>query len=341
MPSLFRKKQKKHTGPPTVFFRQGQFVCGGCGDPLPLEDYTPLTMGECQACGDSTFVPLRIAGFWLCVPLGGGGMGSVYAAYHEDAEDEQFAVKILPRRKKQDASLIQNLLDEAEVSSRISGHPCVVNFVDSGVEDDEHYLASELVRGERLDRRIDHGGKFTETETLLIGLQLLSAETHIYNHGYLYRDMKPQNVIMTEERGAVLYDYGLCMPVEDAVQDQRGDTFDGSVLYFPPERATGEGEHACSEIYSLGMVMYHVVTGKPFFAGEDAVNIAKRHISSLRLGTSPRMGKQGGKMKGIAPDLGDVIGRMTERPPHRRYQSFLAVERDLLEALVRRFGDGT
>lgn len=337
MTIFFNKKKKaEEAGSPVEYYRRGEIKCGACSKLFSLESCVSLSMTECPSCGESIFVPLKIADFWLCAPLGGGGMGAVYAAYREGGGKEEYAVKVLPRKKKGDRELIETLSQEAEVCRAISGHPGLVNYVDSGLYDTEYYLAMEFVHGMRLDRRIAKGGKFREAEVLLAALQILSAEAHIYNRGYLYRDLKPQNVIVSKERGTVLYDYGLCKPLIDALTPVEGGHFRGSVFYCPPERATGEAEYMCSEIYSLGMVMYHALTGKPFFDSENSNTLVKRHVSSLRLGQSLREGKHGGKMKLLQSDMADVLSRMIEREPQRRYQRVVDLEHDLIKILSNR-----
>ncbi len=321
--------RQKNTDDAVAHLKAGRLLCGGCKKLVPLEGQPPLTIAKCAFCNRHNFIPLRVGGFWLVEPLGGGGMGSVYKACHEDKGEEEFAVKVLPRGELQNQAFINNLLHEAELCKHLSGHPCLVNFVDSGFDNSEHYMATEFISGERLDKRIEARGRLPEHEVLALGLRLLSAEAHICQKGYLYRDMKPENVIITKGRGAVLYDYGICMTLEDAIADQ-GDTFEGSPLYFPPERVLGEGERPYSEIYSLGMVMYHTLTGKPYFSSDEVNTIARQHLSFLRLLN------KGAKMKNIRADLAEVIDRMIKRNPVHRYQSFIEVEHVLFDLLMKR-----
>ncbi|OGV62457.1 MAG: hypothetical protein A3K19_33405 [Lentisphaerae bacterium RIFOXYB12_FULL_65_16] len=311
-----------------VCFHQGQLPCAGCGRQFPIDSAKALTVDHCPYCNGPNLVPMRVAGFWLFSPLGAGAMGAVYKAYHDDRQGELFAVKILPREGKDDPHLIDNLTREAEVTRAISGHPCVAKLVDAGFMDGEHYLTTEFIVGERLDNRIARLGKIPMTEVLLIGLRLLAAETHIYNCGYLYRDMKPGNVMIPEDRGAVLYDYGIAQPLNTA-RFHVSDEFDGTPLYFPPERVLGTGEQASSEIYSLGLVLFHAASGfsymDPSVTAGEIQSIARRHLSGIRSGM---------ELKAVQPpDLAAVIGKMIQREPWQRYQSFVEAENAFLELL--------
>jgi serine/threonine-protein kinase len=183
----------------------------------------------------------------------------------------------------------------------------------------------EFVHGERMDHRIKRLGKIPETEMILIMLRLLAAETHIYSRGYLYRDMKPQNVILNDRTGAVLFDFGICVSIEAALDDS-ANLIAGTPMYFPPERLTGEGESAAGEIYSLGMVLYHGITGRNYFTNRELEAMAAKE-------TLPAMLLNKNKMDGIPNDLAEVITRMIQRHPKKRYQRFIEVERELLRLL--------
>jgi len=186
----------------------------------------------------------------------------------------------------------------------------------------------QCIDGERLDKRIQRLRKLPEVEALLIALRILAGETHIYNQGFLFRDMKPENVIVNND-GAFLFDYGICIRVEDAYEDM-GDVVSGSPIYWPPERVMGEVEMARSEIYSIGMVLYHCVQGEPYFQAKEIDAMARKHVRSFRLSNFDQ------KMKGLNPDLARVIVKMIARDPNDRYQSFAEVEYELTRILEKR-----
>ena len=298
-------------------YEEGVLACVHCDVRLPLDKLDPLKMVECPQCGQINFVPLRVGKYWLFEPLGGGGMGSVYKAIHRDVADRMFAVKILSREEKTKPANIYALLNEARIGQIIGDHPCLVKFVDSGCEDGEYFAAMEMVRGERLDKHIDRTGRMPEANVLQLALHLLAAEQHIYRCGYLYRDMKPENIIINTDGYAILFDYGLCIPREEALHPD-DEYVSGSPYYLPPERLLGTGEDAFSEIYSIGMVMYYAISGQTFFDAEEVEALAKRHLSKVRLSVS-------GKLKNMRPELVEVLSRMIKQEPNERYQSFREV----------------
>ena len=317
---------------PADDFREGVFECVGCGRRLPIADFPELSLQPCPKCRKQNFVPKQIGGYWLFAPLGGGGMGSVYKAYPPDPASGVAAVKILPRDRQNDPELRQRLLEETETTLALAQHPGIANAVGSGLEDDECYLATKCVAGERLDIRLARVGKLAEKEVLLIALRLLSALVHVYNRGYLFRDMKPQNVIVGSD-GACLFDFGICLTIDQALT---GDSTNvqGSALYYPPERVSGAGERPHSEIYSLGMLLYHALTGSPYFTAKDIETMTQLNVRKKRLLQHDE------KIRKIGPDLVGILEKMIERDPAERYQNFVNVERNLLRALALRCGTG-
>ena len=321
----FFTKKEEH---PLEAYTNGAFACTKCGRRTPLQGLTPLEMGRCSHCDMSNFVPKRINGFWLFYPLGGGGMGAVYKAYHEQFLGQFYAVKVLPREKRRDPELIHNLQSEAAIVSALGQHPCVVSGVESGYRDDEHYLATQFIEGERLDKRIERLGRLPELEVILIALRILAAEAHIYNQGYLFRDLKPENILITGTEGAYLYDYGICITIDNALKEI-GEFVEGSPFYMPPERLSGGGERPRSELYSLGMVLYHALAGKTYFNAKELQQLARQLTSTARLSNLD------GKMRKIPEDVATVIDQMIKREPERRYQTYIDVERDFVKLLAK------
>lgn len=320
--ALFGRRNKTYH--PVEIYMAGVFACSECGAHNPLDGYEPLALGHCSHCGAANFVPLRIAGYWLMQPLGGGGMGAVYLAWHESDLSRRFAVKILPREQKHAPRLIETLQREFDIVTRLGTHPCIVGAIDSGQEGDELFLVMDYIDGERMDEAIRRLRQMSPRETALIGLRILAGETHLYNQGFLFRDLKPQNVIITENDGAFLFDFGICMTVEEALEDA-GDMVQGSPIYFPPERLTGEGETAASEIYSLGMLMYHALEGEPYFTSNEINTIARQHMRSMRLSNA--------KMRHIPESFAVLINNMICRDQGDRYQNYVDVEQELYRLL--------
>ena len=311
-------ENKQNLNRQLALYEDGNFACQECKHEMALEEVHPLSMVECPECKSVNFVPLKLDRFLLFRPLGGGGMGSVYKGYDPEGERNSFvAVKVLSREGKNCPTTIRALLNEGRIANIIGDHPCLTKCLASGYENGEYYCALEYVEGQRLDQMIELRGKIDEKIVMQIALHLLAAEQHVYNCGYLYRDMKPENIIINNDGYAVLVDYGLCQTRKLAL-NPREEFVSGSPYYLPPERLLGEGEDACSEIYSLGMVMYYAITGETFFNASEAEKLAKRHVSNLQLPLAT-------KMKGLDPNLIKILSAMVNQDPKKRFQGFAQV----------------
>jgi len=306
-------------------YADGFFPCLNCGHHIPVKDLVALQMVECTKCQSINFVPLKIGEFLLYEPLGGGGMGSVYKACWREAPKDLFAVKVLAREEKTHPVHIQALLNEARTAEIIGDHRCLAKGIASGYEDSEYYSAMECVEGNRLDQLIDLHQKLPEKDVLQIALHILAAEQHIYNCGFLYRDLKPENIIVNAEGYAVLIDYGLCLPRENAL-NPADEYVSGSPYYLPPERLLGLGEDAYSEIYSLGMVMYYALSGKAYYNADEVEALAKRHVSKVRLSMTS-------KLRGFRPELQEVMSKMIQQEHGARFQTFVEAATAIKEIL--------
>lgn len=315
------KTPVEHVAELLATLNSGRLPCPVCRKAADLKDLESLQMTECHRCGEISFVPLRIEEYWLVKPIGGGGMGSVYKAYHPEDPEHTFAVKILARSDRDRPSRAHALLTEARTARALGGHPCLVRHTASGFAGNECFFAMDFVEGESLDRRIDHVGRLPEHEVLLMALYVLAAEQHIYRRGYLYCDLKPQNILLSPRGGAVLLDYGLCTP-RDRAEDPEADFVAGSPYYVPPERLQGKREDACSEIYSLGMVMYHALSGQTFFDADEVESLAQKHLADVRVAVSS-------KLRRFHPGIVSVLTGMLRQEPEERYQSFPDVARAL------------
>lgn len=318
--------QKIHAKPRVKEISNGYMSCVQCGESLLLDEYNPLSIERCQYCDTPNFFPLKIKNFWLYEPLGGGGMGSVYHAFVEEDPELELAVKVLPRTKKRDEFLVKTLLREAEIGHSFGEHQHLVRIYDYGFADDEYFSAAEYVDGVRLDQVIDSPLQRPLKQILLWALQILAAEQHMFDCGYLFRDLKPQNIIINNEGNIKLIDYGLALSVEDALKEQ-SDSLEGSPNYLPPERIVGAGEAQCSEIYSLGMVIFHAVARQPYYTSEEVMTLVTKHVTSLRISNVSR------KLPyGTDPELIRILTKMIMRTPKERYQTYKEVAAELFKA---------
>jgi serine/threonine protein kinase len=303
-------------------YEQGVFQCPYCGTRMALANSEPLEAGNCPNCEKLIMFPHKISHYWLFQMLGGGGMGIVYKAFHEHHHRSVYAVKILPRHARQNRRLFLALQREAQMSTRFAGHPTIVNVVAHGWSDGEYFMASEYVKGETLTARIDRLGCLDELDALNITMDLLKAVQFVAAKSYLYRDLKPDNVLVNDQGRAFLLDFGLCLSRIVAARDL-GDVIEASPIYVPPERLVGEGEDVRSEIYSLGMLLYQSSLGCTYFNAKEADSLLRQHVSQFRLSDSlTRLDK-------LAPDLGAVVSKMIKRQPQERYQDCRSLAEDL------------
>jgi serine/threonine protein kinase len=328
--NLFKQKKRDIEKKPNLdLLNNQQFQCEYCGTINSLIGTTPLSFAPCAKCEAPNFIPYFIHTYWLYKPLGGGGMGSVYKAIYWNNPNWEFAVKILPRERKFEQHLIDSLINEAAIGKTFGRHPHLVAVADYGQYQDEHFAALEFSQGERLDQVIDENDSINQKYILLWALQLLSALQRIWDSGFLYRDMKPQNVMIDHDGNAILFDYGLCIDKNQSI-NPNSDMVDGSPLYMPPERIVGMPENMSSEIYSLGMVIFHALTKKTYYTSTDAYALAKKHVTSLRVSSvNNRL------PNGISPKIAPLVDHMIARIPTHRYQTYKEVAADIRNIYVQ------
>jgi len=310
-----------------VDWTAGVYKCPLCEKPLPLESLPRLQMHPCPRCQKMIFVPEQIGGYFLYEPCGGGGMGSVYKAVSTKFPGRVLAMKVLSRQCKDKPAEIHALLNEARISATFQGCDFVAASLDSGCANGEYFAVMEFIEGERLDKMIDRRKQIPEDELLKLALHILAAEQHIYRCGYLYRDIKPENIIVNPNGYAVLLDFGLCMPRTKAAGPSTEEFVSGSPYYLPPERLQGTGETAASEIYSLGMLIYYALTGKTYYDASEVEELAQRHLATLRVNSVS-------KMEGVRPSLSALLDSMIRQNPKDRPQSFHEVA-EAIKAILK------
>ena len=310
------KKQTINTKPSLKALGKNFILCSKCGVSIDLNTQTPLSITRCKECETPLFIPMLIKDYWLYEPLGGGGMGSVYHAFHKEDIEFEFAVKILPRKRNTDKYLIKSLLTEAEICWQLGEHQHLNKVLDFGCYKNEHYAVFEYIEGTRLDQIIESPIKRPDKQIILWALQILSAEQHMYDKGFLFRDLKPQNIMIDKNGNVKLFDFGLAMPVEKALHND-SDQIQGSPYYLPPERIVGAGESQYSEIYSLGMVLFHIIAGHPYYSAEDIKSLVGKHVVALRVSNIRSKLPPKTNSKLIA-----ILEKMIERVPENRYATY-------------------
>lgn len=207
--------------------------------------------------------------------IGGGGMADVYRA-KDLLLNRPVAVKILHEQFKQDKEFIEKFQREAQAAARLS-HPNIVNIYDVGVADGDHYIVMEYVPGRTLKDRIRQEGHLPVGESLRIAREISEALAHAHANNLVHCDIKPHNILMMPDGHAKVADFGIARAVTESTMTYSGNVV-GSVHYFSPEQAKGTMITPKSDVYSLGVVLYEMLTGKLPFTGETPVSIAVKHL---------------------------------------------------------------
>ncbi len=207
--------------------------------------------------------------------IGSGGMADVYRA-HDQLLDRIVAVKILHAQFKNDAEFIEKFHREAKAAAGLS-HANIVNIYDVGIERDDHYIVMEYVRGNTLKERIKEDGRIPVPEALRIAEEIAEALAHAHSNHLVHCDIKPHNILLTDMGHAKVADFGIARAVTESTMTYSGNIV-GSVHYFSPEQAKGTIITPKSDVYSLGVVLYEMLTGELPFTGENPVTIAMKHL---------------------------------------------------------------
>lgn len=207
--------------------------------------------------------------------IGEGGMANVYLAYDTILERE-VAVKVLRGDLSTDEKFVKRFQREAKAASSLN-HPNIVEMYDVGEDDGNYFIVMEYVNGKTLKSLIKKRGSLSLSETIDIMLQLTSGISCAHDSYIIHRDLKPQNVMILEDGRVKITDFGIAVALNSAELTQTNSVM-GSVHYLPPEQANGSGATVKSDIYSLGILMYELLTGKLPFKGDNAVEIAIKQM---------------------------------------------------------------
>lgn len=207
--------------------------------------------------------------------IGEGGMANVYLA-QDTILDRKVAVKVLRGDLAGDEKFVRRFQREALAASSLS-HPNIVEIYDVGEDEGNFYIVMEYIEGKTLKQLIKKRGVLSLPETMDIMLQLLDALAQAHDSYIIHRDIKPQNIMIKESGLVKITDFGIAMALNSVELTQTNSVM-GSVHYLPPEQASGKGSTIRSDIYSLGILMFEMLTGKMPFKGDSAVEIALKHM---------------------------------------------------------------
>ncbi|MDD4035998.1 MAG: Stk1 family PASTA domain-containing Ser/Thr kinase [Bacilli bacterium] len=255
--------------------------------------------------------------------IGEGGMANVYLA-NDIILGREVAVKILRGDLALDEKFVRRFQREALSASSLS-HPNIVEMYDVGEDDGKYYIVMEFIEGKTLKQLIKKRGFLTVPEVIDIMLQLTDGLAHAHDSYIIHRDIKPQNVLILDNGLVKLTDFGIAMALNSSELTQTNSVM-GSVHYLPPEQASGRGSTIKSDIYSLGIIMYELLTGKLPFKGENAVEIALKQLKDQM----PNIRKQ---MTDIPQSIENIILKATAKNPKNRYNDAREMYQDLKTAL--------
>jgi serine/threonine protein kinase/beta-lactam-binding protein with PASTA domain len=255
----------------------------------------------------------------LIEKIGSGGMADVYKARCR-LLNRFVAVKILKQEFINDEEFLARFKTESQAAASLS-HPNIVSIYDVGRDGDYNYIVMEYVEGITLKQYIEKYGIFSWRETIDISVQILDAFDHAHKHGIVHRDIKPHNIMITPNKTIKVMDFGIARAATASTLTLSGTTI-GSVHYFSPEQAKGSYTDAKSDIYSVGVVMYEMLTGRVPFDGDSPISIAIMQIQN-----NPPSLKEFNISVPLA--LESVIMKAMNKDRDLRYQTAAAMAKDL------------
>ncbi|PWW44276.1 MULTISPECIES: Stk1 family PASTA domain-containing Ser/Thr kinase [Paenibacillus] len=256
--------------------------------------------------------------------VGGGGMALVYKA-QDLLLNRNVAIKVLRQQFVHDEEFIRRFRREAQSAASLS-HPNVVSIYDVGQEDDVHYIVMEYVEGKNLNEIIKERAPLQVDEAVRIASQIADALDHAHHNQIIHRDIKPHNILIGRNGRVKVTDFGIARAVTSTTITQTGSVV-GSVHYFSPEHAKGIVTGEKSDLYSLGIVLYQMLTGQLPFLGESPISVALKHLQEEF--DEPR------KFNPLIPQsVENVILKSMRKNPQERYQSAKEMQTDLETCLM-------
>lgn len=259
--------------------------------------------------------------------VGTGGMAVVYRAF-DKKKNRIVAIKVLRPEYESDEEFVRRFSREAEAASKVS-HENIVNMLDVGIDGDMRYIVMEYVDGQTLKEMIRQRGTIHPDTAIRMAIRILAAVDHAHRNGIVHRDIKPQNIMVDNQGRVKVADFGIArLKASQATATEEGSNGSvlGSVHYFSPEQAKGEVADEKSDLYSVGVVMYEMLTGKVPFDGETSVSVALKHVSE-----EPKSMRD--HQEGISKALDEVVMRALCKDASKRYQTAAEMAADLRKTI--------
>lgn len=263
--------------------------------------------------------------------LGGGGMALVYKA-RDTLLQRIVTIKVLRPEFTSDQEFVERFRNEAQAVARLS-HPNIVSIYDVGQEEDTHYFVMEYIEGQNLKEVIKEKGPLPLNEAVNIAKQICEGLGHAHDNGIIHRDVKPHNILLARDGRVKVTDFGIARAMETNSITHHG-TILGSVHYISPEQAKGQTVTAKSDLYSVGIVLYEMLTGEVPFEADTPVSVALRHIQE-RPPVPSTINSQ------VTPELDKVFLRATEKEGSLRYPTANSMANDLNTVLMGRISEET
>ena len=260
--------------------------------------------------------------------VGTGGMAVVYRAF-DQKKNRIVAIKVLRPEYESDEEFVRRFSREAEAASKVS-HQNIVNMLDVGIDGDMRYIVMEYVDGQTLKDMIRQRGTIHPDTAIRMTIRILAAVDHAHRNGIVHRDIKPQNILVDNQGRVKVADFGIArLKAAQTTTLEEGSTTGsalGSVHYFSPEQARGEVADEKSDLYSVGVVMYEMLTGQVPFDGETSVSVALKHLSE-----EPKSMRD--HQEGISQALDEVVMRALCKDASKRYQTAAEMAADLRKSI--------
>ena len=259
--------------------------------------------------------------YQLLEPLGKGGMAVVYRA-RDLMLERLVAVKVLREDYSADPAFLERFRQEAKAAANLS-HPNIVTVHDFGLDNGQLFLVMEYVPGTDLKMLIKQRGRFSPEEAVPLLIQACAGIGYAHRAGLVHCDVKPQNMLVTPDMRLKVADFGIARALSTIHPDEQSDVVWGSPQYFAPEQASGAAPAPASDVYSLGIIMYEMLTGSLPFQATTATDLARLHVEV----EPPLLSEM---IPDISPTLEQILAKVLSKEPSQRYRTADQLGRVLL-----------